>query len=139
MDKLWNLLTLYDKILIVLLLLGSVFFIVLPLIGLTTEGNNLIDGEIVIQSSGIIQARIPLSDTYGDKALRIEIAGPIGTSIVEAFQGRVRMFEAPESDPEKICEKTGWIDQPGPMIICVPNQISIWIEAAEPEFDGVSW
>lgn len=137
MSKLWNLLTLYDKILIAILLVGSIFFIVLPLIGLTTEGNTLIDGEIVIESSGIIQERIPLSDTYGDKPLRIEIAGPIGISIVEGFQGRVRMIESP--CPDKICIKTSWIDQSGPMIICVPNQISIWIETAESDFDGVSW
>jgi hypothetical protein len=49
------------------------------------------------------------------------------------------MKKAPERDPEKVCEKTGWIDQPGPMIICVPNQIAIWIEKKDAELDGISW
>jgi len=83
--------------------------------------------------------RIPLSDTYKEDPIIIELEGPLGISVIEAHNGRVRLKEAPEEDPSKICEKTGWISKPGPSIICVPNKISIWIERSNSELDAISW
>jgi hypothetical protein len=61
--------------------------------------------------------------------------------VVEAHNGKVSVQEAPEQDPEKICEKTGSISRPGPSIICIPNKLSIIIESKNEgnDLDGVSW
>ncbi len=139
MNNLWRFLTFYDKLLIISLIIISVFFIFSPLRFLLSGRGDSDNYEIIIQSTIRGQQRIPLQDTYGEKSILLSVEGPIGLSIIEAYQGRVRLVEAPEEDPEKICEKTGWISEPGPMIICVPNKISIWIEGSNPEFDGVSW
>ena len=140
--RLWNYLTIYDKVLIISLIILSVIFILSPLAGLLIggdSGSNHQEMEIVIQAEDGRIRRIFLEDTYRDEAMIIPVRGPLGLSYIEAHNGRVRVKEAPANDPLKICEHTGWIDQIGPMIICVPNKISVWIEAKESEIDGVSW
>ncbi|MFP4017082.1 MAG: NusG domain II-containing protein [Halanaerobiales bacterium] len=140
MRRLWNFITIYDKVLIVSLLLLSVIAIFAP-VGFLLGGGRDTGQEkvIVIQQADNNQQRIPNNSTYQEEPLYIEVNGPLGTSIIEAHNGKVRLKEAPPEDPEKICEKTGWIDQPGPMIICVPNQVSIWIEQKDSDLDGVSY
>ena len=140
MKKLLKHMTLYDKILIIAVISISLIFIVLPIIksfDSVSEDKN--KGTIVIQSNSEIVRKIPISETYRDKSVIVKIKGPIGISTIEADKGRVRIMEAPADDPLKVCEKTGWIDGPGPSIICVPNKISIWIESTEAELDGVTW
>ncbi len=140
MIRLWEMLTIYDKVLIMLLVLLSVLAILSP-VGFLLRGRTDSESQqvIVIQQANNIQQRIPSSSTYREESLYIEVTGPLGISIIEAHNGKVRLKEAPPEDPEKICEKTGWIEQTGPMIICVPNQLSIWIERDDSELDGVSW
>ncbi|ACL70178.1 NusG domain II-containing protein [Halothermothrix orenii] len=139
MKRLLEYMTIYDKILIVSVTVISIFFIIFPLTGFLSGGNDGGNQVIVIMREGKLIHKIPVEDTYGDKPLLIKVKGPIGTHIIEAHNGNVRVKEAPERDPEKICEKTGWIKGPGPVIVCVPNKISIWIESKETEIDGVSW
>ena len=138
MRKLLKYITGYDLVLILSVIALSAAFIMFPFINVF-DGNKAAEKTIVIQSSRGTQQRIPAVDTYSSEPLLIKVKGPIGTSIVEAYKGKVRLKEAPPADPEKICEKTGWIGQPGPVIICVPNQISIWIETRENDIDGISW
>ncbi|MFW6022163.1 MAG: NusG domain II-containing protein [Halanaerobiaceae bacterium] len=140
MKSLWHFMTIYDKILIVTIIILSIVAIIYP-VGSLLYGNNANEGEqvIVIKSQGEEQKRVPMETTYGEEPVIIKAEGPLGTSIIEAYQGKVRLREAPPEDPEKICEKTGWIEQTGPIIICVPNQVSIWIERVNSELDGVSW
>lgn len=139
MKKLWDFLTIYDKILIFSLIILSLIAILVPFGYLLFERNGSAEEVIVIQTANKEQKKILMSSTYREEPLLIEVNGPIGISIIEAQNGKVRLKEAPPADPEKICEKTGWIEQVGPMIICVPNQVSIWIEKAESSLDGVSW
>src|SRR5690554_3017026 len=106
MKDIRHLLTFYDKILLALILMISLIFIILPLVSIPSgEGDN--ESTIIIRSEGKIEKQIPLVETYKTPVI-VEVEGPIGTSIIEAQQGRVRMKAAPEKDPEKICEKTGW-------------------------------
>ncbi|HHU93097.1 MAG TPA: NusG domain II-containing protein [Halanaerobiaceae bacterium] len=138
MKDLWHYLTRNDKILILFLLvlsLSGILFPFNPFQGKTGEGTEMF---LVIQKGNQEEIRFGLESTYGEP-LYIEVEGPIGISIIEASNGKVRMKEAPPDDLEKTCVKTGWIENPGPMIICIPNQISIWIEAEETGLDGVSW
>ncbi len=139
MDKLNKYLTISDKILILLIVVFSIIMIVYPFV--TAYFNQSEDQEayIYIKNRTKNIQRIPISDTYKEEPMKIEVEGPLGISIIEAHNGRVRLKEAPEEDPAKICEKTGWIDKPGPSIICVPNKISIWIERSDSELDAISW
>jgi len=139
LDKLNKYLTISDKILILLIVVFSIIMIVYPFV--TAYFNQSEDQEayIYIKNRTKNIQRIPISDTYKEEPMKIEVEGPLGISIIEAHNGRVRLKEAPEEDPAKICEKTGWIDKPGPSIICVPNKISIWIERSDSELDAISW
>ena len=79
-----------------------------------------------------------VADSYQEPII-FEVEGPIGIHIIEVNQGRVRVREAPAADPLKICEKTGWIDREGPIIVCVPNSLSLWLESTNSDIDGMSW
>lgn len=134
--KIRDIITFYDKILIIMIIIASLLMLFVPFyFARQGDSDNL---YLIIESSGEEIKRFPLADTFSDPVI-IEVEGPIGTHKIEAYQGRVRVKEAPEDDPLKICEKTGWIDQQGPVIICVPNKISIWIESSDAEVDGMSW
>lgn len=139
MEKISKYLTFYDKILILVIIIFSIIMIIYPFI--TVYLNNADDQNAFIYIKGSSQeiTRIPILDTYKDDPIIIKIEGPLGVSVIEAHNGRVRLKKAPEDDPAKICEKTGWISKPGPSIICVPNKVSIWIERTDSEIDAVSW
>ena len=139
MEKLNKYLTLFDKILIILIVVFSIGMILYPFV--TAYFNQSEDQEayIYIKDRSKNIQRIPISDTYKEEPMIIEVKGPLGASVIEAHNGRVRLKEAPEDDAAKICEKTGWIDKPGPSIIYVPNKISIWIERSDIELDAISW
>ena len=128
--------TTYDIIIIVGVILLSISILFLPF--WNNDESSSANKVIYISQNGEVIQKIPIKNTINDKVL-VEVKGPIGTSIVEAHNGKVRLKEAPEKDPEKICVKTGWIERAGPSIICVPNKISIWIESETSSLDGVSW
>ena len=139
MENINRYLTFYDKILIVIIIVVSLIMIAYPFISAYFNNNEDTESYIYIKDSSQEITRIPFSDTYQEEPIIIEVTGPLGTSVIEAHNGRVRLKEAPEEDPAKICEKTGWISKPGPSIICVPNKVSIWIEKSNSELDAVSW
>lgn len=132
-------LTFYDKILIVLIIVFSLGMIIYPFVNAYLSDDQDIQSSIYIKAGSNQVQKIPLTDTYKKDPIIIEVKGPLGISFIEAHNGRVRLKEAPEEDPAKICEKTGWISRSGPSIICVPNRISIWIEEENSEIDAVSW
>lgn len=139
MNKAWKLLTSYDKFLIVIIIITSLLLILFPnLIFDHSKKNEFI---IIIQTSNGKQKEININQTYQREPLIIEVEGPIGTTTIEAHNGRVRVKKAPPADHLKIDEKIGWISEPGPSIICVPNKLSIWIEESDSkqELDGMSW
>ncbi|MFW5992256.1 MAG: NusG domain II-containing protein [Halanaerobiaceae bacterium] len=137
MKKILTHMTLYDRLLIIIIIVISVVIFIFP-VNKIIDGNQAGNREIVIQDQDGVVERIPVAETYEGESLIIKVTGPIGTSIIEIRQGRVRMKEAPPEDPHKICEKTGWISEPGPRIICVPNKITIWIETEETDLDGIT-
>lgn len=134
MSKVFELMTIYDWILIIIILLIGTSILFLPFWGNGNENNK--NHHIFISVDGEVVEKIPIKDTIGESHL-FEVEGPIGTSVIEAEDGRVRMKSSPCH--EKICENAGWIERPGPTIICVPNEISIWIESDSSDFDGTTW
>ena len=135
--KINDILTFYDKILIVFVILLSLILMLLPFyyFGTPAEGEELI---LKIQQGDQLVRTIKVADSY-QEPLIIEVEGPIGIHKIEVNQGRVRVYEAPADDPLKICEKTGWIEREGPVIVCVPNSLSIWLESTDSDIDGMSW
>lgn len=139
MKRLLRFLTLYDKILIIGIAAVSIFFIIYPVNTIIADQTNDSGQRYLVIKSDNGDRRLPMDSIPGEEPLLIKVEGPIGTSIIETHGGKVRLKEAPPDDPLKICEKTGWIEDVGPSIICIPNQISIWIESGEADVDGTTW
>ena len=135
--KINDILTIYDKILIVLIIILSLILLLIPFyyFGTPAEGEELI---LRVQQRDEVVRTVAVADSYQEPII-FEVEGPIGTHIIEVNQGRVRVYEAPPDDPLKICEKTGWIEREGPVIICVPNSLSLWLESTDSDIDGMSW
>lgn len=51
----------------------------------------------------------------------------------EVKNGKIRLTNA--SCPDKICEKTGYIDSAGQSIICVPNKIAVSVVGSSESVD----
>lgn len=135
--KINDILTLYDKILIGFVIILSLVLLLIPFyyFGQPAEGEELI---LRVQQGDELIKTVPVADSY-EEPIIFEVEGPIGIHIIEVNQGRVRVHEAPADDPLKICEKTGWIDREGPIIVCVPNSLSLWLESTNSDIDGMSW
>lgn len=133
--KLNNILTFYDKILIGVFILISLSFLIIPFFFYRADSGKLI---LKIQQGNEIVKTVDLAESYEEEII-LEVEGPIGTHIIEVSQGRARVKKAPAADPLKICQKTGWIETPGPIVVCVPNSLSFWLESTDSDLDGVSW
>ncbi len=135
--KIRDILTFYDKILIVFVILISLILLLIPFyyFGAAAEDEELI---LRVQQGDELIKTVTVADSYQEPII-FEVEGPIGIHIIEVNQGRVRVREAPAADPLKICEKTGWIDREGPIIVCVPNSLSLWLESTNSDIDGMSW
>lgn len=136
--KINDIITFYDKILIAVIIIVSLVMLVFPFFIIGSESNEDENLYLIVQQDNEIVKEIPLADSY-EEPIIFEVNGPIGIHIIEVRSGRVRVKEAPKDDPLKICEKTGWIDREGPIIVCVPNELSIWIESDNSDIDGMSW
>jgi hypothetical protein len=135
--KITDILTFYDKILIVFVIILSFILLLIPFyyFGSPAEGEELV---LKVQQGDELIKTVAVSDSYQEPII-FEVEGPIGIHRIEVNQGRVRVYEAPADDPLKICEKTGWIDREGPIIVCVPNSLSLWLESSDSDIDGMSW
>ncbi|MDD2400734.1 MAG: NusG domain II-containing protein [Clostridia bacterium] len=84
-------------------------------------------GQVIVKSKGEIVKYIHLQND--ENVQRLEIEGKVGLSIIEIKDGMVRMVES--TCPEKICIKQGWIKNPGQSIVCVPNEVVVYIDNEE--------
>ncbi|MFP4198565.1 MAG: NusG domain II-containing protein [Halanaerobium sp.] len=135
--KITEILTFYDKILIVFVIILSLVLLLIPFyyFGSPDEDEELI---LRVQQGDELVKTVAVADSY-EEPIIFEVEGPIGIHTIEVNQGRVRVHEAPADDPLKICEKTGWIEREGPIIVCVPNSLSLWLENTNSDLDGMSW
>ncbi|MGI6486637.1 MAG: NusG domain II-containing protein [Thermoanaerobacterales bacterium] len=110
-------LTKADKILIVFILLSSI----LVLIGLQVYGFSSGTTYAVVHVDGKLHHKISLGSD--GQNFQLKVPGSIGESVVEIKGDKVRMLYSP--CPDKDCERQGWIDRPGQMIVCLPNRIVV--------------
>jgi hypothetical protein len=90
------------------------------------------DGAVVrITSADTVRAvAVP------DRGRVIKVAGPLGETLVELKDGRVRITESP--CPHRFCIRTGAIDRPGAPIVCVPNGVLVEWLGGVAEVDGTT-
>lgn len=87
------------------------------------------EGQVIIKADGKVVQEIALSaDT---PAQRINIPGKRDNAVLEIKEGRVRMLEA--DCPDQVCVKQGWIDRAGQSIVCVPNEIAVYLQGSADE------
>lgn len=86
----------------------------------------------VIRLDGRVVAEYPLT-----AARRVEVAGPIGTTVVEIQPGRARVFSDP--GPRQYCVRQGWLTRANAVAICAPNHVSLGLVGAQPGYDSLSY
>jgi hypothetical protein len=117
--------TLWDKILICLLIIISFAWLGLALLFNTKEGTKIIKievyGNLVEKLSLTENAANIYSFEFGEN-----------TGYIEVKDGAVRMLEMDKVIcPNSICSKTGWIKEEYETIVCMPNGIVVSIENKE--------
>jgi len=110
------------------LLLGSIIVVILTL--------NLWNGDradkAIIRSGGKIFREVSLS-----RDQRIEVPGPLGTSIISIQQRRARIASDPS--PRQYCVRQGWLKQTGEIALCLPNQVSIELTGRRKRYDSLNY
>lgn len=81
--------------------------------------------QAVVKVGGEVIQTVQLSPE--ETPLRFSVQGKQGLAVVEVSGEKIRMLEA--DCPDQICVKRGWISSAGESIICVPNEIVIYIDA----------
>lgn len=80
----------------------------------------------ILYIDGEEKAEIPLNQDR-----RIQVRGPLGLSVIEVADGRVRMLSSPCG--RQICVRMGAISEGNALIVCVPNRILIRIPGDSPD------
>ncbi|WP_006787153.1 NusG domain II-containing protein [Thiorhodospira sibirica] len=87
-----------------------------------------------------LQARIITADREFarlalDQPQFLEVPGPAGITLVEVREGAVRCVNSPGI--QGICQRSGWLREPGDTAISLPNRIIIEIISTEHAFDSI--
>ncbi|MBK7686400.1 MAG: NusG domain II-containing protein [Rhodocyclaceae bacterium] len=72
----------------------------------------------IVRQGGELIAEIALTAPR-----RVEVVGPIGTSVIEIASGRARVLADP--GPRQYCVQQGWLTRANAVAICAPNQVSL--------------
>jgi len=67
----------------------------------------------------------------------LTVHGPLGDSVIEIHQGRVRFVESPCQG--KQCIHAGWLHSAGSFAACLPNRISITVLGKNRHFDSINY
>jgi hypothetical protein len=85
-----------------------------------------------IQVAGQTPLLVPLQ-----RSQRYTINGPLGGSIIEVKDGRIRFVESPCRN--KLCIHSGWLQRDADFAACLPNLISISVTGHNPRFDSINF
>lgn len=86
----------------------------------------------VVKLDGRVVAEYPLT-----AAKRIEVAGPLGPTVVEIAPGRARVLSDP--GPRQYCVKQGWLSRANAVAICAPNHVSLALVGRQPGYDSLNY
>jgi hypothetical protein len=110
------------------LLLGSICVVLLTF---ELWSGDLAD-KAIIRSGGKIFREVPLS-----RDQRIEVPGPLGTSIISIQQRKARIVSDPS--PRQYCVRQGWLQQAGEIALCLPNQVSVELAGSRKKYDSLNY
>ena len=86
----------------------------------------------VVRQNGRIIAELDLQ-----KKQHIQVAGPLGTTLIDIEGGRARV--AADPGPRQYCVKQGWLSHNGEIAICAPNQVSLQIRGRQKAYDSLAY
>ena len=72
-----------------------------------------------------------------DQPRELAISGPIGNTLIEIDEGRVRVTESPCRD--KICIAAGWLETNGQWAACLPNRVFVRVDGDIRDDEEVDW
>ena len=88
--------------------------------------------KAVVRQGGAVSAELDLM-----RNRRLEVPGPLGTTLVADERGRVRVVFEP--GPRQYCVRQGWLQRPGEIAICAPNEVSVQIAGGRETYDSLSY
>lgn len=86
--------------------------------------------KAIVRSGGKIFAELDLAATK-----RIEVPGPLGTTVIVVEAGRARVLSDP--GPRQYCVRQGWLKRGGDIAICAPNRVSLEVVGREAAYDSL--
>ncbi len=97
--------------------------------------------EVVIDVNNQHFRTIPFSRVKGVITVDVPAGRGHGAVVEIAGDGRARVRTS--DCPDKVCVRTGWIEHPGEVIVCLPNRIVVKIQGGSedggrPDLDGVA-
>ncbi len=88
--------------------------------------------KAVVRRDGVVVAELPLTQKR-----RIEVAGALGTSVIEVQPGRARV--AADPGPRQYCVRQGWLTRPNAIAICAPSHLSLSIAGRSADHDSLAY
>ncbi len=88
--------------------------------------------RVVVRLDGHIVGEYPLTAKR-----RVDVAGPLGTTVVEVEPGRARVLSDP--GPRQYCVKQGWLSRANAVAICAPNHVSVALVGRTPGYDSITF
>jgi hypothetical protein len=86
----------------------------------------------IIRSDGKLIAEVALTETR-----RIDVPGPIGTTVIEIQPGRARVMSDP--GPRQYCVQQGWLARANAIAICAPNHVSLTLTGRNNRHDSIGY
>ncbi|MCR4401297.1 MAG: NusG domain II-containing protein [Firmicutes bacterium] len=86
---------------------------------------------------------IPLSQVTHTMTVDVPASRGHSVTVEITEDGRARVLDS--DCPDRVCVRTGWIDQPGETIVCLPNRVVVKIQGGtrsprpEHALDGVAY
>ncbi|HTY98996.1 MAG TPA: NusG domain II-containing protein [Rhodocyclaceae bacterium] len=88
--------------------------------------------KAVVKLDGTVVQELPLNQSR-----RVEVQGPIGTTVIEVEPGRARVLADP--GPRQYCVRQGWLTQANAIAICAPNHVSLALVGKQPGYDSLNY
>ena len=114
-----------DWLVLVLATLGCAYLLPLLWSGGAAE-------KAVVKRNGEIVAEIGLN-----VARKVEVIGPLGTTVIEVQPGRARVLSDP--GPRQYCVHQGWLTRVNAIAICAPNHVSLFLTGRGQGYDSLSY
>ncbi|MGE5587679.1 MAG: NusG domain II-containing protein [Clostridia bacterium] len=98
--------------------------------------------EVTIEVDNRPFRTVPFSQVTEVMTVDVPAGGGRTVTVEIAEDGRARVLAS--DCPDKVCVKTGWIDRPGELIVCLPNRVVVKIQGGPrapepgPALDGVA-